>query len=208
MLMTGALVNVALAGSANAGLLYGSSNYYNPSASSVFGSGWGPSNLFDNDLSTQWAISGSAGGNPQGQDVGWFAFTLRQQAYTIDAIRLATRNASGQVNGIDTINVWMSTTSFDVNLVSTASTDDFLGRGLSPTWTMSNFASASAESYTLGTPVMARYFLVQVINTSDNLADRNLGLAEFTVSVATVPAPGALALLGAAGLVGARRRRG
>jgi len=190
----------------HAAILYGPTYYTSPVASSQFSSQYAITNVFDGDLNSQWAIRGFAGGNPQGRDEAWFSFTL-DQSYTIDAIRFAPRNASGAVNGINTINVWIGSASFGVDVTSASSTSSFLTTGGSSTWTQSNFASASAQTYALGAPIVGRYVLVQLINTTDADINRNLGAAEFVVSVASVPG-GAAGVLGAglAGLVTRRRR--
>ena len=62
------------------------------------------------------------------------------------------------------------------------------------------------QTFTLGAPVTGRYVLVQLINTVDTGTFRNLGLREFALSATAVPAPGAIAMLGLAGLASRRRR--
>ncbi|MFM9011251.1 MAG: hypothetical protein ACKON8_10365 [Planctomycetota bacterium] len=57
-----------------------------PVASSEFREGYGITNVFDSDLSSQWASDG-------------FSFTL-DTSYTINAIRFAPRGATGDVNGM------------------------------------------------------------------------------------------------------------
>jgi uncharacterized protein (TIGR03382 family) len=64
------------------------------------------------------------------------------------------------------------------------------------------------QTFTLDAPVTGRSVLVQLINPGDTGTFRNLGLREFALSATAVPAPGAIALVGLAGLVGGRRRRG
>lgn len=212
-----ALVGAIAIGSASvadASLLYGTAVNTNAVASSSFpGGGFGVNNLFDNNLSTEWVIdsygtNGSDGSNPQGRDQGWFSFTL-DQVYTIDAIRFAPRNVTGQINGINTINVWIGTTSFGVDVTNASSTTAFLGSATAVTWTQSNFSSTAAQDYTLGTPLLGQYVLVQLINTTDTSLARNLGASEFVLSgvvPSAVPGTG-LAAIGTLGLTGVARRR-
>ena len=203
-------IAIGIASVADASLLYGTAVNTNAVASSFYNAGFGVNNLFDNDVSTQWAISGYNGANPQGADQAWFSFTL-DQVYTLDAIRFAPRNVSGQTDGIDTINVWIGTTSFGVDVTNATSTNNFLGTATAVTWTQSNFTSAAAQNYTLGTPLQGQYVLVQLINTTDPTApsNRNIGAREFVFSgvvPSAVPGSG-LAASGTLGLAGVARRR-
>ena len=199
-----AIAMVSVAGSASAEFLSGAAYYTAAVASSEFSSSYRIGNIFDNDMNTQWAISSYAQTNPQGRDEGWFAFTL-DQAYSIDAIRLAPRFATGTVDGFDTVNIWVGTSSFGVDVTSAASTSSFLATNTSASWSRTGSFSG-LQTFTPGAPIFGQYVLVQLINTSDTGVFRNLGLREFALSVDAVPAPGAIALLGLAGLAGRRRR--
>jgi hypothetical protein len=199
-----AVALVSVAGSAHAAFLTGSSHYTSAVASSEFSSGYVVNNIFDNDMSTQWAISSYAQTNPQGRDEGWFAFTL-DQAYSIDALRLAPRFATGTVDGFDIVNMWIGTSAFGVDVTSASSTNSFLATNTATSWSRTGYFSG-LETFSLGAPVVGQFVLVQLINTSDNGTFRNLGLREFALSATAVPAPGAIALVGLAGLTGRRRR--
>lgn len=199
-----AVALVSVAGSAHAAFLTGSSHYTSAVASSEFNSGYVVNNIFDNDMSTQWAISSYAQTNPQGRDEGWFAFTL-DQAYSIDALRLAPRFATGTVDGFDIVNMWIGTSAFGVDVTSASSTNSFLATNTATSWSRTGYFSG-LETFSLGAPVVGQFVLVQLINTSDNGTFRNLGLREFALSATAVPAPGAIALVGLAGLTGRRRR--
>ena len=199
-----AIAMVSVAGSANADFLSGLAHYTSAVASSEFSSGYVINNIFDNDMNTQWAIASYAQTNPQGRDEGWFAFTL-DQSYTIDALRLAPRFATATVDGFDTVNMWIGTSSFGVDVTSASSTNSFLASNTTATWSRTGVFSGLQE-FSLGAPVVGQYVLVQLINTSDNGTLRKLGLREFALSATAVPAPGAIALLGLAGLANRRRR--
>jgi hypothetical protein len=199
------VVIVSVAGSANADFLSGPSHYTSAAASSEFSAGYVIGNIFDNDMNTQWAIASYAQTNPQGRDVGWFSFTL-DQSYSIDALRLAPRFATSTVDGFDTAKMWIGTSSFGVDVTSASSTSSFLASNTSPTWSRTGVFSG-LQTFTLGAPVVGKYVLVQLINTSDSGIFRNLGLREFALSATAVPAPGAAALIGLFGAVAARRRR-
>lgn len=199
-----AVALVSVAGSAHAAFLTGSSHYTSAVASSEFSSGYVVNNIFDSDMSTQWAISSYAQTNPQGRDEGWFAFTL-DQAYSIDALRLAPRFATGTVDGFDIVNMWIGTSAFGVDVTSASSTNSFLATNTATSWSRTGYFSG-LETFSLGAPVVGQFVLVQLINTSDNGTFRNLGLREFALSATAVPAPGAIALVGLAGLTGRRRR--
>ena len=200
-----ALAIVSVAGSAHADFLTGTSHYTSAVASSQFSSGYVIDNAFDNDMNTQWAIASYAGTNPQGRDEGWFSFTL-DQAYSIDALRLAPRFATNTVDGFNTVNMWIGTSSFGVDVTSASSTSSFLASNTSTTWSRTGMFDG-LQTFTLGAPVTGQYVLVQLINTADTGTFRNLGLREFALSATVVPAPGAVALLGLAGAFGSRRRR-
>ena len=200
-----AVAILSVAGSAHAGFLTGTSHYTSAVASSEFSSGYGIGNVFDNDMNTQWAISSYAQTNPQGRDEGWFSFTL-DQAYSIDALRLAPRFATATVDGFDIARMWIGTSSFGVDVTSASSTSNFLASNTSATWSRTGVFSG-LQTFSLGAPVVGQYVLVQLINTSDSGTFRNLGLREFALSATAVPAPGAVALVGLAGLAGSRRRR-
>jgi hypothetical protein len=196
---------VSMSSSANAAFLSGAAHYTSAVASSEFSSSYALSNIFDNDMNTQWAISSYAQTNPQGRDEGWFSFTL-DQAYSIDAIRLAPRFATGTVDGFDTVNIWVGTSSFGVDVTSANSTSSFLATNTSASWSRTGTFSG-LQTFTPLAPIVGQYVLVQLVNTSDTGVFRNLGLREFAFSANSVPAPGAIALVGAVGLYGGRRRR-
>ena len=199
-----AVATVSVSGSASAEFLTGPTHYTSAVASSEFSSGYVVNNIFDDDMNTQWAIASYAQTNPQGRDEGWFAFTL-DQSYTIDALRLAPRFATATVDGFDTVNMWIGASSFGVDVTSASSTSSFLASNTSATWSRTGYFSGLQE-FALGAPVVGQFVLVQLINTSDNGTFRNLGLREFGLSAEAVPAPGAIALLGLAGLANRRRR--
>ena len=199
-----AVATVSVAGSANADFLTGPTHYTSAVASSEFSSGYVINNIFDGDMNTQWAIASYAQTNPQGRDEGWFAFTL-DQSYSIDALRLAPRFATGTVDGFDTVNVWIGTSSFGVDVTSASSTSSFLATNTSASWSRTGSFSG-LESFSLAAPVVGQFVVIQLINTSDSGTFRNLGLREFALSATAVPAPGAIALLGLAGLATRRRR--
>ena len=200
-----AIAMVSVAGSANADFLSGLTHYTSAVASSEFSSGYVINNIFDTDMNTQWAIASYAQTNPQGRDEGWFSFTL-DQAYSIDALRLAPRFATNTVDGFNTVNMWIGTSSFGVDVTSASSTNSFLASNTSTTWSRTGMFDG-LQTFTLGAPVTGQYVLVQLINTTDTGTFRNLGLREFALSATVVPAPGAVALLGLAGAFGSRRRR-
>jgi hypothetical protein len=201
-----AVAIASAAGSAHAGFLTGTSYYTSAVASSQFSAAYGINNIFDSNMSTQWAIASYAETNPQGRDVGWFSFTLDQE-YSIDALRLAPRFATNTVDGFNTANMWIGTSSFGVDVTSASSTSSFLASNTPATWSRTGMFDG-LQTFTLDAPVTGRYVLVQLINTGDTGTFRNLGLREFALSATAVPAPGAIALVGLAGLAGGRRRRG
>jgi hypothetical protein len=201
-----AVAIASVAGSAHAGFLTGTSYYTSAVASSEFSSAYGINNIFDGNMTTQWAIASYAGTNPQGRDVGWFSFTLDQE-YSIDALRLAPRFATNTVDGFNTAKMWIGTSSFGVDVTSASSTSSFLASNTPATWSRTGMFDG-LQSFALDAPVTGRYVLVQLINTGDSGTFRNLGLREFALSATAVPAPGAIALVGLAGLAGGRRRRG
>lgn len=199
-----AVAIVTVAGSAHADFLTGTSYYTSAVASSEFSAAYVINNVFDNDMATQWAIASYAGTNPHGRDVGWFSFTL-DQSYSIDALRLAPRFATNTVDGFNTANMWIGTSSFGVDVTSASSTSSFLASNTPATWSRTGMFDG-LQTFTLGAPVTGRYVLVQLINTVDTGTYRNLGLREFALSATAVPAPGAIAMLGLAGLASRRRR--
>jgi hypothetical protein len=201
-----AVAIASVAGSAHAGFLTGTSYYTSAVASSEFSSAYGINNIFDGNMTTQWAIASYAETNPQGRDVGWFSFTLDQE-YSIDALRLAPRFATNTVDGFNTAKMWIGTSSFGVDVTSASSTSSFLASNTPATWSRTGMFDG-LQSFALDAPVTGRYVLVQLINTGDSGTFRNLGLREFALSATAVPAPGAIALVGLAGLAGGRRRRG
>lgn len=199
-----AVAIVSVAGSAHAEFLTGTSHYTSAVASSEFSPSYGINNIFDNDMNTQWAIASYAGTNPQGRDVGWFSFTL-DQSYSIDALRLAPRFATNTVDGFNTVNMWIGTSSFGVDVTSASSTTSFRASNTTPTWSRTGTFDG-LQTFTLGAPVTGQFVLVQLINTVDDGTFRNLGLREFALSATVVPAPGAIAMLGLAGFASRRRR--
>ena len=204
-------VGAALAGpNAHAEILYngGATTYYtNAVGSSTFGASFPITNLFLNNTN-EWAIAGASGGNPQGRDIGWASFQL-DQLYRIDDILFQPRNATGQIDGINTLNVWISSTPFSVDVTNATSTNTFLTNNPTPTFTQSGF-NGSLQTFALGTPVIGQYFVTQLINTSDVDVNRNLGAEQFVVN-AVVPEPSAsmmaLAGLACGGYTMFRRRK-
>lgn len=201
-----AVAIASAAGSAHADFLTGTSYYTSAVASSQFSAAYGINNIFDGNMTTQWAIASYAETNPQSRDVGWFSFTLDQE-YSIDALRLAPRFATNTVDGFNIANMWIGTSSFGVDVTSASSTSSFLASNIPATWSRTGTFDG-LQTFTLDAPVTGRYVLVQLINTGDSGTFRNLGLREFALSATAVPAPGAIALVGLAGLAGGRRRRG
>jgi hypothetical protein len=134
------LAGMMMAPTAHAEILYngGATTYYtNAVGSSTFGASFPITNLFLNNTN-EWAISGAAGGNPQGRDIGWASFQL-DQLYRIDDILFQPRNATGQIDGINTLNVWISSTPFSVDVTNATSTNSFLTNNPTPTFTQSGF---------------------------------------------------------------------
>ena len=191
-------------------VLYGSTYYTAPVASSEYSELYPVTALFDNDADSPWVIAGEAGNNPQGREQGWVSFVL-DQTYSIEDILFAPRSPSGQPDGIDTLRVWIGTTSFGVDVTSGASTSAFLSSltGQNPTWSHSNFTSDAVQTYPLAQPVTGRYVLAEFINTTDTNTFRNLGGRELVVNAVAVPEPtvGGLAAAAVALVALVRRTR-
>jgi len=190
MLAVANLAMLAASSSLQAEVLYGSTYYTNPVASSEYSGLYPVTALFDNDWNTPWVIAGEAGNNPQGREQGWVSFVL-DQTYSIEDILFAPRSASGVPDGINTLKVWIGATSFGVDVTDAGSTSSFLSSptGQSPTWTQSNFTTDSLQTYPLNTLVTGRYVLAQFINTTDTNLFRNLGGRELVVDAVPVPEP-------------------
>jgi len=116
-------------------ILYGSTYYESVVASSTFQDDptYSIDNVFDSDLSTQWAswANDLNGNNPQGNQEVWFSFNL-DQSYTINAIRFAPRQPTGLGDGISGMKVWISGTYLGVDVQSGSETSDFLSTGVLP----------------------------------------------------------------------------
>jgi hypothetical protein len=208
-LRTSLVVVLALAlfnASADASLLVGSTVYTNAVASSEYSSASNNvARLFDNDLGTDWAINGTrwpsgfAGTNPQGREEGWVSFTF-DQVYTLGSVEYAPRQASGTMDGTDTLKIWISSTPFGVDVTNATQTTNFLTSttGLNPTKTISSFANSSLQSYSFGSPVTGQYVLLQFLNTTDTGQFRNIGGRDLLFSTpagGTVPEPSSLTVL-------------
>ena len=180
-----------LARVSDAAPLYGPTNYLNPVASSEV-SGFPITSIF-NASQGDWAIDGATSNNPQGRDQGWFSVNLDQE-YSISSILFAPRNATGSVDGINTINVWISTTPFSVDVTNATSTSSFLIANPTPTWTQSTFANNTPVTYALPTAVNGQYLVAELINTSDPDVNRNLGATQFVVDAVAVPEPSTVAM--------------
>jgi hypothetical protein len=156
------------------------------------------SNLFDGINSTEsvWAIQGYLGGNSQGRDEGWISVQLNE-TYLITDLRFAARKPSGNTDGIDSAQVWVSPTPFSVNVTSAASTNAFLATptGTAPNLSIGPFATANDIDYSFGSTLIGKYLLARFRNTTDHDSDRNLGARTFVIGeVGTVPEPGSIAL--------------
>lgn len=195
---------------AHAATLYGPTYYQNPVASSEFSGGGFPITSVFLNSPGDWAIAGGpTPTNPQGRNQAWFNFSLDQE-YSISAILFAPRNATGSVDGIDILNVWISTTPFSVDVTNATSTNSFLTANPTPTWSKSGFANNSTQTYSLPSPVNGQYFVAEIINTTDTTLASNIGAKQFVVDAVAVPEPSSLMLLGCGmlgGLMVVCRRR-
>ncbi len=161
------------------------------------------SNLFDGINSTEsvWAIQGYLGGNSQGREEGWISVQLNQ-TYLITDLRFAPRKPSGNTDGIDSAQVWVSPTPFSVNVTSAASTNAFLGTptGAAPNLSIGPFATANDVDYSFGSTLTGKYLLARFRNTTDGDSNRNLGARTFVIGeIGIVPEPSSIAF-GAIGL--------
>lgn len=153
--------------------------------------------MFDDNRDSEWAIDGFVGKNPQGRDEGWVSITL-DQTYLISQFRFAPRRPTGGTDGIDLARLWLSTTPFNVNVRSAASTSAFRSssRGQSPELTLGPFATLNEVDYALGSVVAAKYIVGQFVNTSDHDFNRNLSVNTLEAGVVgVVPEPGSLVLV-------------
>jgi hypothetical protein len=202
-------VGLMLSPATQAEILYngGATTYFTNAVGSSFFVNDPVTNLFLNNTTT-WAIDGAAGNNPQGRDQGWVSFQL-DQLYRIDDILFEARNATGQVDGINILNVWIASTPFTVDVTNPTSTSSFKSSNPTPTFTQTGFNGA-LETFTLATPVIGQYFVAELINTTDLNGSRNLGAKQFVVN-AVVPEPStyamALAGLACGGYLVRRRRK-
>ena len=193
------------AGSAHALALTGLDSYRNLSVSSVFGSGYGGSELVDADLDTSWVISGALGANPQGRDEGWFSFELEKE-FIIDQLDFAPRGPSGTVDAIDRLEMWASLSPFNVDVTDAVSTAAFLTSNLKPSFKVAGFAPTPSLPYSYSTGSLAgRYFLVRLLNQTDARSSRNLGARFFQLQGAPM-VPGPVPALGVASAFLASRR--
>lgn len=193
------------AGSAHALALTGLDSYRNLRVSSEFGTGYGPSELVDGDLSTAWAIAGAFGTNPQGRDEGWFSFELDKE-FIIDQLDFAPRGSSRALDGIDRLEMWASLSPFNVDVTSASSTAAFLTSNLKPSFKVAGFAPTSSLPYSYSTgSLAARYFLVRLLNQTDSVSSRNLGATFFQLQGAPM-VPGPVPALGVASAFLASRR--
>jgi len=193
------------AGSAHALALTGLDSYRNLRVSSEFGTGYGPSELVDGDLSTAWAIASAFGTNPQGRDEGWFSFELDKD-FIIDHLDFAPRGSSGAVDGIDRLQMWASLSPFNVDVTDAGSTAGFLTSNLKPSFKVVGFAPTPSLPYSYSTGSLAgRYFLVRLQNQTDARSSRNLGATFFQLQGAPM-VPGPVPALGVASAFLASRR--
>lgn len=193
------------AGSAYALVLTGPDAYLNLRVSSIFSGSFGSSKLVDADKNTPWVISGALGANPQGRDEGWFSFEL-EEGFLIDRLNFAPRNPSGQVDGIDRLEMWASLSPFGVDVTSAGSTSAFLTSNLKPSFKVNGFAPTTSLPYSYSTGTLAgRYFLVRLLNQTDTLSNRNLGAKFFQLEGAPL-VPGPVPALGVASAFLASRR--
>ena len=142
------------------------------------------SNLFDGINSTEsvWAIQGFLGGNSQGRDEGWISVQL-DKTYLIADLRFAPRKPSGNTDGIDSAQVWVSPAPFSVNVTSAASTNAFLATptGTAPNLSIGPFATANDVDYSFGSTLTGKYLLARFRNTTDHDNNRNLGVRTFVI---------------------------
>lgn len=193
------------AGSAHGFVLTGPDAYLNLRVSSIFGSGYEASKLVDASQSTPWVISGALNANPQGRDEGWFSFELAKE-FIIDRLNFAPRNPSGEVDGIDRLEMWASLSPFGVDVTSAGSTAAFLSSNLKPSFNVNGFAPTTSLPYTYSTGALAgRYFVVRLLNQTDTLSNRNLGANFFELQGAPM-VPGPVPALGVASAFLASRR--
>ena len=193
------------AGSAHALALTGLDSYRNLRVSSVFGSGYGASELVDADPNTAWVISGALGANPQRRDEGWFSFELEKE-FIIDQLDFAPRGPSGTVDGIDRLEMWASLSPFNVDVTDAGSTAAFLTNNLKPSFKVAGFAPTPSLPYSYSTGSLAgRYFLVRLLNQTDTRSSRNLGATFFQLQGAPM-VPGPVPALGVASAFLASRR--
>ena len=199
-----------------AGTLLTDTSYYTSAvASSTFVDDptYGISNVFDNNVNTEWASFGNdlGGNNPQGNQEVWFSFAL-DQSYLVDAVRFLPRQPNSMPGDFITgLKVWIGETSFGVDVQSETETAAFLSDPLGGTPTLNesvNFPDNPfvPQTYSLPSPVQGQFFLVQLATDEYNIL-QNIGAREFVVSV--VPEPSALSLLavGLGGVIALRRAR-
>jgi hypothetical protein len=195
------------AGSAHA-LLLPADAYRNLRASSVFGSGYDASQMVDGDPATPWAIGSNSGTNPQGRDEGWFSFELSKN-FIVNQVLFAPRGPSGQVDGVDQLQMWAAADPFGVDVTDAASTSTFLASNLTPSLQINVFAPTPSLPYTYSTgSLFSRYFLVRLVNQTDTTSSRNLGARTFQLQATpVVPAPLPALGLASAFLTARRLRR-
>lgn len=181
--------------------------YRNVLGSSAFGTGFEPTNLFDDDLATAWALGGANGANPQGRDEGWISFETDRD-FIVNRLTFAPRGPSGDVDGVDRLMLWASMSPFDVDVTNASSTAAFLASNLQPSFQKAGFAATSSLPYSYKTgSLVSRYFLVRLLNETDTRSSRNLGARSLGL-LGTPLVPGPLPVLGvASAFVTSRRLR-
>jgi hypothetical protein len=192
---------------AQALLLLGQNDYRNLVVSSSFGTGYEGARLVDSDPESAWAIGGNSNTNPQGRDEAWASFNLDQHGYLLDTLFFSPRGASGSVDGVDELQLWVSKVPFLVDVTSKASTDAFLAQQVVPLLHVNGFADAAILPYQYRlNMVFAKYMLLRLTNQTDLRASRNLGAKQLYFKVEFAPGP--LPVLGAAsGWLWARKLR-
>lgn len=194
-------------------ILYGPTHYTSASASSTFNnneSGWyAIGNVFDADISTQWAswANDVNGQNPQGNQEVWFSFAL-DKAYAIDAVVFAPRWITGLGDGISGLKVWISSVPLGVDVQDAGQTTAFLADRPLPTLVQYvNFEDPTVpQTYSLASPVVGQYFAVQ-LTTDFYDPNQNIGARQFVLSVVPEPSTYGIVLGGLALAAGIFRRR-
>jgi MYXO-CTERM domain-containing protein len=217
--MCSAVAAVAVAGSAGAGVVdpFTTTQSFSGASTNSFTNITG--GLFGQREARRVNVAGGDGVNGTSNNV---AFTLARAGTSPSTAALNYRNSSGTQNLSSLAGMSIALSDLVLNLNTPAAT------GVTFTWYLYDVAdnemSASQTLFANGTSVFdfaaattdVGFDLTQVALLSVQVSQFGGSTSGSTVSVSgtlsnfsytAVPAPGALALLGAAGLVGARRRR-